>query len=426
MKLLALLLFVILTVIPVTAFAFSLPMSGPFSASIAINSVGIDLLHATASTNANALISPYSIELALVMTYAGAGGLTREEMTQVLHLSGDTAEVNQSFASLQRAMDELVQRSATQAEQMKKYGLANEAIRLDVANRLFGQQGYDFRPTFLELLKTNYDAPFESLDFIKNAPGATKVINDWIAEKTQQKIRNLIPAGALNDLTRLVLANAVYFKAPWADPFSPSATRPLPFHAGGGAPVNVPTMTIQKSFGYSNMDGLTILTLPYRGREIQFLIILPDNVNGLEKVEAGLTAAQLEDWANLPEREVKLFLPKFKMQPPTLPLTGALQKLGMKNAFDIPRGSANFDGIAPRRPSNDYLYISDVFHKTYLDLDEKGTEAAAATAVVMATRAVMMRPEAPVEVKVDHPFIFAIQHRASGTCLFLGHLTDPR
>lgn len=426
LKFLALFLVIALIALPLTAHAFSLPMSGPFSASSAINSVGIDLLHATASTNANSLISPYSIELALVMAYAGADSSTRDEMTRVLHLSGTAAEVNQGFASLQRDMDTLVQQSATQAAQMEKYGRRNDAVTLDVANRLFGQQGYDFRPAFLELLKTNYDAPFDPLDFIKNAPEATKVINDWVAEKTQQKIRNLIPEGALNDLTRLVLANAVYFKAPWADPFSPSATAPLPFHAGGGPPVNVPTMTIQKSFGYSKANGLTILTLPYSGREIQFLIILPDDMNGLGKAEAGLTAAQLSSWANLPAREVKLYLPKFKIQPPTLPLAEALQTLGMKHAFDIPRGSANFDSIAPRRPPNDYLYISRVFHKTFLDLDEKGTEAAAATAVVMATRAVMMRPEAPVEVKVDHPFIFAIQHRPSGTCLFLGHLTDPR
>lgn len=408
LKLLALFLVIALIALPLTAHAFSTVGGPAFSAPTAINSLGIDVLHVTARTGANALISPYSIELALVMTHAGADGSTRDEMTRVLHLSGNEVETHKAFGALQRDLD-----------------LTNDAVTLDVANRLFGQQGYDFRPAFLELLKTNYNAPLEPLDFTKDAAGGTKVINDWVADKTQQRIRNLIPAGALDNLTRLVLANAVYFKAPWANPFSASATAPLPFHAGGGSPVNVPTMTIQKSFGYARTNGLTIVTIPYSVGVIQFLIILPDDVNGLAKTEAQLTAAQLASWANVPPREVKLFLPKFKIEPPTLPLAEALQMLGMTNAFDTPRGSANFDRIAPRRP-NDYLYISRVYHKTFLDLDENGTEAAAATAVVMAFGGIVMQPEKPVEVRVDHPFIFAIQHRASGTCLFLGHLADPR
>lgn len=407
LKFLALFLVIALMAIPLTAHAFS--TVGAFSAPDAINSLGIDVLHVTARTGANALISPYSIDLALVMTHAGADGSTRDEMTRVLHLSGNEVETHKAFGALQRDLD-----------------MTNDAVTLDVANRLFGQQGYDFRPAFLELLKTNYNAPLEPLDFTKDAAGGTKVINDWVADKTQQRIRNLVPAGALDNLTRLVLANAVYFKAPWADPFSVSATAPLPFHASGGSPVNLPTMTIQKSFGYAKTNGLTILTIPYSRREIQFLIILPDEVNGLAKTEANLTAAQLASWANLPGREVRLFLPKFKIEPPTLPLAEALQMLGMTNAFDIPPRSANFDRIAPRRIPDDYLYISRVFHKAFLDLDENGTEAAAATTVVLAAREELMQPETPVEVRVDHPFIFAIQHRASGMCLFLGHLADPR
>lgn len=424
LKFLALFLIIALIAIPLTAHAFS--TVGGFSAPTAINSLGIDVLRVTARTGANALISPYSIELALVMAYAGADGSTRDEMMRVLHLSWNEAETHQAFGVLQRDLDALAQRSAAQVAQMKKYGPSNDAITLDVANRLFGQQGYEFRTVFLELLRTNYNAPFQPLDFNKDASGSTKVINDWVADKTQQRIRDVIPPGALDNLTRLVLANAVYFKAPWADPFTASATEPLPFRAGGGSPVKVPTMTIQKSFGYARTKGLTIVTIPYFGREIQFLIILPDDVNGLAKAEAELTAAQLATWANLPARDVKLFLPKFKIEPPTLPLTEALQMLGMTNAFDIPPRSANFDRIAPRRLPDDYLYISRVFHKTFLNLDENGTEAAAATAVVVAAAGIAMRPPQPVEVKVDHPFIFAIQHRASGTCLFLGHLADPR
>lgn len=423
LKIFALFVMLFAATLPFSVQAYTLPVEGPFGPAFAINSIGIDLMHVTARGDANALLSPYSIEMAMAMAYAGADGATRTEMGRVLHLPPEGAP--EKLAALQQALGAVAQRSAEEAARMEAYGRTNDAITIAVANRLFGQEGYDFRPTFLDLLKTNYHAPFDALDFIHHAPAATKDINDWVAEQTRQHIKNLIPERALDASTRLVLANAVYFKAPWQDPFSLNATRPLPFHANGGAPVNVPTMNIQKSFGYAKAEGLTIVSLPYGGGEIQFLIILPDDVNGLAKAEARLSADQLAGWANLPTRQVRLYLPKFKIAPPTLPLGEALQNLGMKSAFDIPRGSANFDRMAPRRP-NDYLYISRVFHKTYLDLDELGTEAAAATAVAMSRALAIMRPPEPVEVRVDHPFIFAIQHRESGACLFLGHLTDPR
>lgn len=395
-------------------------------ASSAINSVGIELLRQTSRADANALLSPYSIETALSMAYAGADGETRDEMARVLHLNGGAEQVANEFGALQKSIADIIHMSAVNPPSMAKRGETNEPIALDIANRLFGQEGYDFRAAFLDLLRTKYEAPFEALDFKANAAGAAKTINDWVEQQTKQKIRDLIPAGALNRHTGLVLVNAIYFKAPWADPFEENSTAPRPFHPRDGAEVNVPTMSIQKTFGYARTNGLTIVSIPYIGRELQMLIILPDDVSGLAKAEAGLTAAQLESWARLPMQEVKLYLPKFKMQPPTLALTDALKKLGMKSAFDVPPGSANFDRIAPRRP-NDYLYISDVFHKTFISVDEKGTEAAAATAVVMMHALALRQPiSGPVEVRVDHPFIFAIQHRASGACLFLGHVVDPR
>jgi serine protease inhibitor len=219
--------------------------------------------------------------------------------------------------------------------------------------------------------------------------------------------------------------NALYLKAPWAEVFPGRATQPLPFHVRGAEATNVATMCVQKSFGYTKTNGVTVVSVPYRGNQLQFLIILPDETNGLARLESELTAEKLASWSGLPNQQVKLFLPKFKMQPPTLALAGALQKLGMKTAFDIPRGSANFDRMAPRKP-DDYLAISDVFHKTFISVDENGTEAAAATAVAMVRLKGTMRPEEPVEVKVDHPFLFAIQHRPTGACLFLGHVVDPR
>jgi len=423
------LLFLCVLVPMLPLFGQSPPASANSSvtAASAINAIGIDLLRLTGGADANALLSPYSIETALAMTYAGADGKTRDEMARVLHLrGGDDAQVANAFSLLQSQLDQVVQKSLRAADAMKKYGQTNDPIALNIANRLFGQQGYNFRPAFLDFVKSNYNSPLELMDFRSNPSGATKTINDWVAEKTRDRIQNLIPGGALDGLTRLVLVNAVYLKAPWAEEFSERGTVPLPFHARGGDAANVPTMNTQKSFGYAKEKSMTVVSIPYKGGELQFLIILPDEIDGLQKVEAGLTADKLVGWASLPNRDVRLFLPKFKMEAPTLPLGDALQKLGMTSAFDIPPESANFDRMAPRHLPNDYLYISKVFHKTFISVDEKGTEAAAATAVVMATRSAIMRPVEPVEVRVDHPFVFAIQHRASGACLFLGHVVDPR
>jgi serpin B len=388
--------------------------------------LGIDLLHRTGKPEANTLISPYSIQSALAMSYAGADGVTRTEMAKALHYPKDEAELHHDFAALRKALEELAQQSAKNTEESKKYGAISDPFTLTIANRLFGQAGYEFRAPFLSLVKDSYDAPFEPLDFEKKSAAATKHINDWVENQTRQRIHNLIPDGALNSLTRLVLVNAIYFKAPWASEFQSSATKPRPFRLAGGQSVDVPTMNQQHKFGYAKRDGFTVVQIPYSVWSIQLLVLLPDKVNGLSELEAKLTPKLLAECANPDEREVILSLPKFKLEPPLFPLGGELKALGMKSAFDEPPGSANFDRIAPRRP-NDYLYVSEVYHKTFLSLDEKGTEAAAATAVVMMrSSSLVSDPPKPVEVKVDHPFLFAIQHRPSGACLFLGRVTDPR
>jgi serpin B len=227
-------------------------------------------------------------------------------------------------------------------------------------------------------------------------------------------------------MTRLVLANAIYLKAPWVHEFFDGATKPEPFHIRGGAVVDLPMMHRQdRQFGYAKQGGFTAVSLPYIGNELQFLVLVPDEVNGLRALESKLSAQMLAQCAKLEAHDVDLALPKFKFEPPTVLLGEKLQALGMKSAFDQPRGSANFDRIAPRKP-NDYLYISQVFHKTFIAVDEKGTEAAAATAVAMYAASAMVKKAPPIEVKVDRPFIYAIQHIPSGACLFLGRVTDPR
>ena len=397
------------------------------SAAKATNELAVDLHRQLATGNENLCVSPYSIESALAMTFAGADGETRTEMARVLHFPGDAGAVPASFASLQRSLEEMSVKTADLVKEAKRFGGPSEPITLTIANRLFAQKGYEFRRAFLALVKQNYGAAFEPLDFVTDASGATQHINHWVADQTRDRIRDLIHANALNKMTRLVLANALYLKAPWADSFSEKATQPEPFHVRGGAPVDVPTMRKEAPFGFARREGFIAVSLPYVGNDLQFLVLLPDDVNGLRALESKLTASMLAECAKLETREeVDLHLPKFKFEPPTIGLAEKLQALGMKSAFDVPRGIANFDGIAPRKP-DDYLYISNVFHKTFIAVDEKGTEAAAATAVVMMKATAIAGPKPkPIEVRVDRPFVYAIQHVPSGVCFFLGRVTDPR
>jgi serpin B len=390
----------------------------------AINLLGLDLLARTGQPTQNAVISPYSIQCALAMAYAGADGVTLTQMANALHYPSDEAGLHRSFAALQQALDELAKKSAERAEQMKQYG-ARDPITLTVANRLFGQEGYEFRAAFLALTKDNYRAPFQPLDFVHNAEVATKTIDAWVEDQTHQRIKDIIPTGSLDKLTRLVLVNAIYLKAPWNEPFEVSATQPRPFHVAGGKTADVPTMSAQHAFGYSKRPGFTLLSLPYSDYELRFVIFLPDDIDGLAGLQRSLSNALLTESNRLDWRDVILYLPKFKIEPSPLALGGTLRALGMKSAFDDPPRSANFERMAPRRP-DDYLYLSEVFHKTFLSLDEKGTEAAAATALVFATASAVVEKPKPIEVHVDRPFLFAIQHAPSGACLFLGRVSDPR
>src|SRR5437588_6147774 len=376
----------------------------------ATNELGVNLHRQLATGDENLCISPYSIDSALAMTFAGADGETRSEMARVLHFPNDGV-VPASFSALQDSLEQMSTKTAELVKESKKFGGPSEPITLNIANHLFAQKGYPFRETYLSLVKQNFGGAFEPIDFVADPAAATQHINKWVADQTRDRIRDLIPGGALDKTTRLVLANALYLKAPWAKEFPESATKPEPFFVHGGGPSDVPMM--QKTsdrFGYAKREGFTVVSLPYAGDELQFVILLPDEVNGLHSLESKLTGELLAQCAKLERRDVDLHLPKFKLQPPTIALAENFEALGMKTAFDKPHGSANFDKIAPRKP-NDYLYISQIFHKTFIAVDEKGTEAAAATAVAMMAAAAALRspPPPPIEVKVDRPFVYAIQ-----------------
>ncbi len=359
------------------------------------------------------------------MTYGGADGETRTEMARILHFPKDDDTIHASFAALDKSLEEMAAKTEGTVQQSKKFGGSSEPITLAIADRLFAQKDYQFRAAFLALVQEKYRAPLEQVDFVRHADVATRRINDWVAEQTHQRIRDLIPQGALDASIRLVLANAIYLKAPWAKEFSEHATESKPFHVRGAAPLTVPMMNGVQEFGYAKRDGFVAVAIPYIGEELQFLVLLPDKIDGLRNLESKLSAETLAGCAKLPATDVDLHLPKFKLEPPTVKLSQQLQDLGMKTAFNIPRGSANFDRMAPRKP-DDYLAISEVFHKTFIAVDEKGTEAAAATAVAMAAATAMRQKPQPIEVNVDRPFIYAIQHVPSGACLFIGRVTDPR
>ena len=414
-----------LAVFSLGTLTLSAAAGGPSTAAQAVNALGLDLLAKGTEPGANALLSPYSIQSALAMTFAGAAGETRAEMARVLHYPGDEAELHRSFAALQQALEEIHKSTALRAEQSRQRGGPSDPVTLTVANRLFGQRSYAFREAFLALMKDTYGAPFQPMDFAGNPSQARLQINGWVEEQTRQRIRDLIPPDGLNRETRLVLVNSIYLKAPWMEEFQARATKPLPFYVKGGEPKEVPTMYRQGMPGYSKREGFSVVTLPYSGGDLQFLILLPEAKDGLPALAAKLTPEVLAACANPGRAELQLYLPKLKMEPPLFKLGKVLRSLGMLTAFDEPQGSANFDRMAPRKP-DEYLYISEVFHKTFLALDEKGTEAAAATAVAMMRATAILEKPKPIEVHVDHPFLFAIQHRPSGACLFLGRVTDPR
>jgi serpin B len=402
-----------------------------FDAARSANQVGLELYRhlAAAGPATNLVLSPYSIESALALVYAGAEGKTRTEMARALHFPADDAPLAAAFGRLRTALDHIAQQSREFAEARRRDGGQADAIEWHAANRLFGQPDYAFRQAFLGLMSEGHAAPFEPLDFRRSPQKARDTINTWVEEQTRRRIRDLVPRGALTEDTRLVLVNALYLKAPWQKPFEKAATRPRPFTVPGSPPRDVPTMYQTINTGYLRDKGLTIVTLDYLGGTLQFVIALPDEGLPVDAAAANITADDLSRWANLRRERrtaaVDLYLPRFRIEGTTLPLGRTLRQLGVRQAFDEPPGSANFDRMAPRKP-NDYLALDDVFHQTFVALDEEGTEAAAATAASMVAVTSAMPPPRTIEVRVDRPFLFALQHRESGVCLFFGRITDPR
>jgi serpin B len=366
----------------------------------------LDLYKNVKSQQGNIFYSPYSISIALGMTYAGARTETESQMAQTLHFTLSQDRLHPAFDALDLELAKRADPANSEHDQ---------PLRLVVANSLWGQKDFAFLPQFLDTLALNYGAGLRLVDF-QNAPEEGRdAINDWVADKTENKILELIPAGIINSMTRLVLTNAIYFKAAWLSPFKEESTVNGDFQLLDGTKVTVPMMHQIEECRYVPGDGWQACEIPYDGRQVSILIMLPDE-GRFEEFENSLDAAKFKSITDgLSPFEVQVTLPKFRAESEFM-LSEVLSEMGMPLAFD-PR-AADLSGM-DGRPD---LFIREVIHKAFVAVDEKGTEAAASTAVVVELKGM---PMADHEFTVDRPFIFAIRDNITGAILFLGRVLNP-
>jgi serpin B len=350
--------------------------------------------------DANPIVSPFSISCVLAMTYGGARGNTERQIAQTLHFSTNQLSFHTGMADLLASLTNLASRGE---------------IELKLSNGLWPQSGYQIAPEFLNLCRNDYRADVDFVDFKAGAEPARRRINAWIEHSTKGKIGNLFTPGALNADTRMVLANAVYFKGKWASRFDKTKTRARPFWVTPEEAVQVPVMSQKSTFPYL-LDGDTqILELPYRDGEISMIVLLPKERNGLLGLEQQLTSENLSSWIDrLAPANVDVLLPKFKMNS-RFSLNQTLVVMGMPDGFDEVR--ADFTGMTAQRP----FFINVVEHAAMVEVDEEGTVAAAATGMSFGCA----KQPAPATFHADHPFIFLILDRSTRTLLFIGKVVNP-
>jgi serpin B len=368
------------------------------------NKFAFELYQKLQSQQGNLFLSPYSISTALAMTCAGARGQTEQEMAKTLQFP--TGISNEQF---NKAFGEIIKQLNAEGQK--------GAFALVVANALWGQKDYKFLPDFLTTVKTNYDGSLEQVDFKTQAEEARKTINAWVENKTRDKIKELIKPGTLDTMTRLVLTNAIYFKGKWAHQFKTDLTKESPFTLlTGEKALGVPMMNQKERFGYIEINDIQLLELPYKGDTLSMVVLLPKKPDGIKDLEKLLNDDNLKDWmSGLRKREVQVYFPRFKMTS-EFGLADVLKEMGMPDAFSDDK--ADFSGMTGKKD----LFISAVVHKAYVDVNEEGTEAAAATGVVMRTTSVELPP--PV-FRADHPFIFLVRDNHTGSILFLGRVANP-
>jgi serpin B len=380
--------------------------AGAAAAPAADNGFAARLYAVVGSVNdRNTFFSPASIATALAMTSLGARGETERQMDQVLGFdAADPDKMHETFATLLKDAN----------------GAGGErGYQLGLANRLWGQKGYHFLPAFLTQTQKQYGAALEEVDFAGNPDGVRGTINRWVEKQTADKIKDLIKPGMLAADTRLVLTNAIYFKGSWADPFKKELTKDEPFHQGSaGEKITVSMMHRSGGYRYAEDDTAQILELPYAKNEVSMVIVLPRKIEQQAALEKSMDAKWLSDAVGrLRPRQVQVALPRFKMTA-EFELSKVLSSMGMPLAFDAAK--ADFSGMT----TQEKVVIDKVIHQAFVDVNEEGTEAAAATAVTMRPTAARV-PEPPVIFIADHPFIFFIRDTRSGAILFMGKVVNP-
>ena len=375
-----------------------------------------DLYRALCVEDGNLFYSPYSISLALAMTYAGARGETERQMADTLHFLLPQDRLHPAFNDLD------IRLASRARDQQRDF---DTGFRLNIANALWGQKGYEFVEEFLNVLSENYGAGVRPMDFMTMPEESRLTINDWVANQTENRIKDLIPKDVIDEFTRLVLTNAIYFNAKWRYTFDESSTLMRPFHLLDGGEVHVQMMMSEPEFfGYAKGEGYQAVDLPYVGG-LSMTILLPDKGRFREfenSIDAVLVGRILED---IEAKLVELTMPRFEFESQFM-LVETLEKMGMPNAFDDRASDfSGMDGTSCLAGDVPCLLISDVIHKAFVSVDEEGTEAAAATAEVgIPTIARADEPE-PIRVTVDRPFIFLIRDGATNTILFVGRMEKP-
>jgi serpin B len=371
------------------------------------NLFAVDLYRKLGEGGGNLFFSPLSLSTALAMTSAGAAGETKEEMAEVLHFPVDVESVHPSFAALMESLGR---------------GAPLGVYRLDIANRLWGQPDFDFEEEFLAICKQHYGAGFETLDFAQAPDKARETINRWVEQQTEKRIPDLLPPGSIEALTRLVLTNAVYFKGDWQDQFDRQSTERAPFFAAGAREVEVPLMMRKGDYRYVRFPEFQLLELPYIGDDLSMIVVLPAARDGLVALEAQLSHEKLTGWIGaLTQKEVTVYLPRFEMKT-GFSMKDTLSEMGMPSAFTPPQEGDPYSADFSRMTGARDLFIDGVFHKAFVKVNEEGTEAAAATGLTMSLTSMPMEPEV---FRADHPFLFLVRDRETGSILFMGRLVDP-
>lgn len=369
------------------------------------NAFALDLYQTLRSESGNLILSPFSISLALAMTYAGAQGETETQMADVLHF-GSQEQTHPAFNALDLALE----------ENPIVLDKDQEPMQLSIANSVWSEQTFTFLPNFLDTLSVNYGAGVQLMDFINNPDPSRKIINQWVSDETKDKINNLLPENSVTSDTKMVLVNAIYFKADWLSPFDANDTYDSTFKLLDGSEVTVPMMGQHLYAPYFVGDGYTAVELPYAGESAVMTLLVPDEGHFAE-IESQTDGAMLNQvLSNLTPADVTIRVPKFEYES-SFNLSDALIRMGMPLAFD--QDQADFSGMTDQQD----LYISNVIHKAYVAVDEKGTEAAAATAVIMEGAGALMPENLLV---IDRPFLFFIRDAETGQILFIGRVLNPQ